>query len=122
MEFQRVKRSGPFSLTLQIQNDALTPDSGGDPNPDLDLHRTVTGEISVSIERNYEFDYPLDFTFGAHGDYLRLIRSPDRLRMRLSSLSLFSLKYTLRIRVIRLLSEQRIIGFLQSFVFLPLIS
>jgi len=70
MEFQRVKRSGPFSITLQIQNDALTPDSGGDPDPDLDLDRPVTGEISVSLKRNSEFDYPLDFTFGAHGEYL----------------------------------------------------
>ena len=70
MEFQRVKRSGPFSLTLQIQNNALPPDTGGDPDPDLNLHRPVTGEISISLQRNSELDYQMDFTFVADSEYL----------------------------------------------------
>ena len=70
MEFHRVKRSGPFSLILQIQNDALTPDTGGDPDPDLDLHRPVTGEISIYLQRNSDLDYQLDFIFGADSEFL----------------------------------------------------
>ena len=70
MEFQRVKRSGPFSLTVQLQHDAPPWDADADSDPDLDFTGPVTGELRLSLEHDTAFEYPIDFIFSAHGEYL----------------------------------------------------
>jgi len=70
MEFQCVKRSGPFVLTVQLQHGAFNPDPDAGSNPDLDFSGPVTGELQISLVHETALEYPVDFTFSAHGEYL----------------------------------------------------
>ncbi len=70
MEFQRVKRSGPFSLTVHLQHDAPSWNADADSEPNIDFTGPVTGELRLSLEHDTAFEYPVDFIFSAHGEYL----------------------------------------------------
>lgn len=70
MEFQRVKRSGPFSLTVKVQHDAPHWNADAASNSNIDFTGPVTGELQISLEHDTAFEYPVDFIFSAHGEYL----------------------------------------------------
>lgn len=70
MEFQRVKRSGPFSLVVKLQHEALHSNADADSDPNIDFTGPVTGVLQISLEHDTAFEYPLDFIFSAHGEYL----------------------------------------------------
>lgn len=70
MKYRRVKQSGPFSLTVQLQHDAPYWDADRDSDPNLDFTGPVTGKLQISLEHNTAFEYPVDFIFSTHGEYL----------------------------------------------------
>lgn len=70
MEFQRVKRSGPLSITVQLQHSASNWDTDASSDPDLDFTGSVTGELQISLEHEAAIEYPVEFIFSAQGDYL----------------------------------------------------
>lgn len=70
MEFQRVKRSGPLSITVQLQHNASNWDTDVSSDPNLDFTDSVTGELQISLEHEDAVEYPVEIIFSAQGDYL----------------------------------------------------
>lgn len=70
MEFQRIKRSGPLSITVQLQHSASNWDTDANSDSGLDFTNPVTGELQISLEHADAVEYPVEITCSAQGDYL----------------------------------------------------